>query len=79
MDIFNNEAGRGLAQNPPINMNAYGTLLVRIFEAIQNGDLVYLNPIDYTDPNFWDDPTTSTSGDGTHGITASAIITQTTP
>ncbi len=45
MDLFNNEVGRNLAQNPPILMNGYGVLAVRIQNAILNGDLVYISPL----------------------------------
>jgi len=45
MDLFNNQIGRNLSQSPPILMNGYGTLVIRVYDALQNGDLVYLNPL----------------------------------
>ena len=45
MDLFNNQIGRSLSLSPPILMNGYGTLVIRVYDALQNGDLVYLNPL----------------------------------
>lgn len=45
MDLFNNQVGREKAKNPAIYFNAYGTLIVRIFDAVKNGNLKYLTPL----------------------------------
>lgn len=74
MDLFNNQKGRDVSQNPPILMNGYGTIKLRIYNAVLNGDLMYLNPINYNDPNYWDNLNTTIFGDGTHGITNSTTL-----
>lgn len=45
MDLFNNQVGREKAKNPAIYFNAYDTLIVRIFDAVKNGNLEYLTPL----------------------------------
>lgn len=45
MDLFNNQVGREKAKNPAIYFNAYGTLVVRIFDVVKNGNLKYLTPL----------------------------------
>ncbi|AMC10251.1 hypothetical protein Lupro_02830 [Lutibacter profundi] len=45
MDLFNNQVGREKSKTPAIYFNAYGTIVVRIYNAIQNGELKYLNPL----------------------------------
>jgi len=42
---------------------------------LQAGNLVYLWPVDYNDPNFWDNPLTPEPNDGSHGISNSTQLT----
>lgn len=66
MDLFNNAIGHSLGEN---NSNLSNFQLRDIvWNALLNGNLNYLLPINYNDPNFLDDPSTSEPRDGTHGI-----------
>ncbi|MCM2302972.1 MAG: hypothetical protein NDI80_10145 [Flavobacteriaceae bacterium] len=45
MDLFNNQKGREIAQNPSISMNGYGVIRLRIYNAILIGQLMHLFPL----------------------------------
>tara|TARA_R110002049_G_scaffold14680_1_gene61604 strand:+ start:204 stop:2111 length:1908 start_codon:yes stop_codon:yes gene_type:complete len=72
MDLKNNEFGllKG-SENPSANNQTISSL---INQAVLDGDLVYLSPINNADPNFWDNLTTPEPNDGTHGITPLTAI-----
>ncbi len=59
MDFFNNEVGFAIA-NTQNSLFSY-----HIFQALQNGELRYLKPIDSSDPFFWGGPNGQVE---THGI-----------
>lgn len=72
MDLQNNEFGLFTGDgNPSANNQTISNL---IYQAILDGDLVYLSPINYLDPNFWDNLATLEPEDGTHGITLLTTI-----
>jgi len=80
MDLQNNEFG--LVRGDENRLANNQTISDLIFQAILDGDLVYLSPIDYTGytipgSTFWDNPTTPEPNDGHHGITASTSLTPT--
>lgn len=58
-----------------INIPKYILDLRENEDKINNGLGKYLNPINYHDPNFWEN--TFTGGLGTHGITSSTKLTPT--
>jgi hypothetical protein len=66
MDLFNNNVGHNLGESNRDLRHAELKLLV--WYAAVNGDLNYLLPMDYNDPNFMDNPTTLEPRDGNHGI-----------
>lgn len=71
-NITYNQVGRELSQNPPIYMNGYGTIKLRIHNAVLSGNLMYLSPINYNDPNYF--ISTPTMPEGSHGITNSTTL-----
>jgi hypothetical protein len=72
MDLFNNNIGHEAGHNfDHYNDTQMSNL---IFNKIMNGDGRYLHPINTSDPNFRDDPSTPEQNDGTHGITTSTIL-----
>jgi hypothetical protein len=67
MDLFNNSIGHDASISYTNHTDT--ELIEDYYQEVLNGDLKYLNPINYNDPNFWDDPnTTFVPNDGTHGI-----------
>lgn len=64
MDTHNNNVGISITNNHPGFSNSEYSLLVLV--ALNNGSLVYLTPINYSDPCYW-----GCAGNplGTHGIT----------
>ncbi|WP_242130823.1 DUF6973 domain-containing protein [Aestuariivivens marinum] len=71
MDLFNNEYGLVIGSENRSASNQ--TISNLIYQAVTNGDLLYLSPINYSDPNFLDNPNTTELGDGTHGISPSTL------
>ncbi len=72
MDLFNNNIGhQSISGNGSLSLSQLADL---IYQKLLNGDLRYLNPIDYNDPNFWDNPNTPETDDGNHGITSSTQL-----
>jgi len=65
MDLFNNSIGHDSEINYPIS--SITELVEKIYKELTDGNLRYLNPIDYNDPNF----------NYTHGITQNTILTPT--
>ena len=75
MDLFNNNIGHQAGHNySNYNDIQMGNL---IKSKINNGLGRYLNPINIYDSNFWDNPLTLLSGDGTHGISSTTTLTPT--
>ncbi len=73
MDLFNNVVGHTVGSNANIfvsNLELSNT----IFNILSKGGLVYLSPINYNDPDFWDDPSTPEPLDGNHGIISSTQL-----
>ncbi len=72
MDLFNNDIGhQSISGNGSLSLSQLADL---IYQKLLNGDLRYLSPIDYNDPNFWDNPNTLEADDGNHGITSSTQL-----
>jgi hypothetical protein len=78
MDIHNNDVGinQCISCIPVVNSN--DSIKNSIIIRLNNGELWYLKPIDYsgynTDPNFWDNPNTPILGDGHHGISPVTML-----
>ena len=75
MDLFNNEYGLVIGDDYS-NFNNQ-QLSDLIYQAIINGNLKYLHPINYNDINFWDNLSTQEPNDGTHGIINSTQLIST--
>ena len=73
MDLFNNNIGHTVGSNASFFVSNV-ELSNQIYQKILDGDLRYLSPINYSDPNFWDNPLTANPDDGHHGITSSTQL-----
>lgn len=73
MDLFNNEVGMDyIVYNNP-NLSDVNQIATGIYNLLISGELVYLSPINYSDPAFWDNTLTSLPNDGNHGINNATI------
>ncbi len=76
MDLHNNNIGHNIGNNASTFISDQ-ELSNLVYQSLIWGSLRYLFPINYGDPNFWDDPTTPEPNDGDHGITSSTQLIQT--
>ena len=77
MDLFNNEEGMDLIEfNHPSETN-HTTIANYILSMLNSGQLVYLSPIDYFDPQFYDNLATPEPKDGNHGISTQTQVVPT--
>jgi len=74
MDLFNNNVGHIIGHNANFFVSD-NILSNSVYQNLQAGNLVYLWPVDYNDPNFWDNPLTPEPNDGSHGISNSTQLT----
>ncbi len=77
MDIYNNEIGMNLIEFTHPNWSNINQIATEILNMLNNGKLIYLKPINYSSPYFWDNPSTSTPNDGNHGISSNTQLTPT--
>ena len=77
MDIYNNEIGMNLIEFTHPNWSNTNQIATEILNMLNNGELIYLKPINYSSPYFWDNPSTSTPNDGNHGISNNTQLTPT--
>ena len=77
MDIYNNEIGMNLIEFTHPNWSNTNQIATEILNMLNNGELIYLKPINYSSPYFWDNPSTSTPNDGNHGIINNTQLTPT--
>ncbi|MDH7913984.1 hypothetical protein [Winogradskyella sp. SYSU M77433] len=73
MDLHNNDVGHIIGDNASFFVSDQD-LSNAVYQAVLDGELVYLFPINYADPNFWDDLSTTEINDGNHGISNSTQI-----
>lgn len=72
MDLFNNEVGLNIGDEAGF-FASDEELSNLVYQTHLEGNLLYLNPIDYSGypipgSPFWDNPLTPELGDGHHGI-----------
>ena len=73
MDLYNNSVGHNIGNNASSFISDQ-ELSNLVYQSLIWGSLKYLFPINYSDPNFWDNPTTIEPNDGDHGITSSTQL-----
>ncbi|RTY86204.1 hypothetical protein [Flavobacterium sp. GT3R68] len=77
MDLYNNQKGMDLiAINQP-TLTDVNLISIEVHNLVVNGQLVYLSPLNYNSPSFWDNPNTSVQNDGNHGILINTELTPT--
>ena len=67
MDLYNNVIGISIGDSVS-SSTSNSVISTDVFVALISGELRYLSPINYSDPNFSDNPLTNEPNDGTHGI-----------
>lgn len=72
MDLFNNSVGIAYGQSLSF-WTSVSELADGVRGKVFNGELKYLKPINYSDPNFWG----TSPSNATHGITSSTALTPT--
>jgi len=72
MDLYNNGVGISYGQSLSF-WTSVSELANDVYDKVTNGELRYLKPIDYSDPNFWG----TGPNNATHGITSSTSLTPT--
>ncbi|MDB0025580.1 hypothetical protein N9E92_00100 [Polaribacter sp.] len=75
MDLFNNNIGHQVGHDFPNDNDIQIGNTIK--DKINNGLGRYLNPINYFDPNYRDNPLTPLFGDGNHGISSATTLTPT--
>ncbi len=76
MDLFNNSVGITYGQSLGF-WTSVSALADGVYDKVTNGELLYLKPIDLSDPNFWGTGGLSNPNTATHGITSSTALTPT--
>ncbi|KAB8152947.1 hypothetical protein EZY14_011190 [Kordia sp. TARA_039_SRF] len=74
MDLYNNYKGIDLIDSGNLYNESVDTIAILVYNMINNGDLVYLSPINYNDPQFYDNPNTTEPNDGNHGINTNTSL-----
>lgn len=77
MDLFNNSVGIAHGKTLSPVFWTVSAIADAIYIKVTNGELMYLKPINFNDPDFWGTGGVGYPNTATHGITASTTLTPT--